>query len=205
MSAQVSAVDICNMALSLLGHNVKFITSIDSDSSEEARMCKMLYDPARRSMLRDYQWNFATAISSLALSANDTIKGWEYAYIYPSECLFPRRIFNDGTEENKTNEYRQMYSPTNKFQIITCGISPAYMEYTADITNAAQFDATFVEALSFYLAWQLAPSLTANPKLTEQMLNLSAMALVKARKADAAVGYRDYASKESNKYVDERG
>jgi hypothetical protein len=192
------------MALSFIGHNRTRITSLN-DSNEEARRFNELFHPARRSILRDYEWNFATAIDSLALSANDNIKGWEYAYIYPSECLKPRRIFNDGTPENGTEEYRQLYSSTNKFQIIACNISPACMEYTADITNAAQFDASFVEALAFYLAWQVAPSITGNAKLTEQMLNLSGIAMVKARKADAEVGYQNYAAKENNKYVNARG
>lgn len=64
----VSAVSICNMALSRVGHHTEITASL-SENTEAARQCNLHYEPARDALLRSHPWNFATRRTKLITQA----------------------------------------------------------------------------------------------------------------------------------------
>jgi len=98
-----SPVDIANRALSAIGTRSQ-IATLDEDSNE-ARNCKLLFDPLRDEVLRMAPWNCAFNYANLSLicsapgtpenptaGAQTWDKGippppWSYEYAYPSDCL----------------------------------------------------------------------------------------------------------------------
>lgn len=105
-------VEIANLALSHIG--MASINSMD-EASEPARMCKQFYDRCRREVLRHYQWPFATKQVQLALLAL-TPPNYLYAYQYPTDCLYMRKLFKEdfkGLPEK--NHYQVFYNSTGRY------------------------------------------------------------------------------------------
>jgi hypothetical protein len=153
-----SAVEICNLALSHLGHT-KRISSF-TEQSEEARLCSIFYEIVRDIVLREYKWPFASVISALGLVEEDPNDEWSYSYRYPSDCLDVRRIL--GGLRNDTRESRVPYliSQDSSGRILYCDIEDAFIEYTKREDDTSFYPPDFVMALSYRIASYLAPALT---------------------------------------------
>jgi len=83
----LSKTDILNKSLILVGANT--ITSIDDDSNN-ARICKKVYEGVLRSILSECKWNFATRRSLLSVSADDLDWydiGEGIVYIKPTDII----------------------------------------------------------------------------------------------------------------------
>ena len=159
-----AAVDIINIALRRLGQ--RKIVTIDDDS-ENARVAKDFYSFSLEACLRDCSWAFAGIIDALVPLNNETVPGWGYVYQYPSSCVFVRRIYRDNPIRfdypifpsspnfyipNATpvsEQFRILYLPDTGERVIVTNIYPAYIEYTARITDPTVYDQMFVKALRF--------------------------------------------------------
>jgi hypothetical protein len=65
----LTAIDICNDAISLLGHTAT-IVSLDAPTLNEERICARFYARVRDECLRSYQWKFAKKRVKLLESAS---------------------------------------------------------------------------------------------------------------------------------------
>ena len=90
-----SKLEIVNIALARLGESP--IQSLTEDSVP-ARVVSLLFDSARRSALRDYNWSFAIRSDSLARMAAlpDEMFDFQYAYALPPDCLRALRLRSGG-------------------------------------------------------------------------------------------------------------
>ncbi len=193
-------IQICNMALTYTGQSP--ITSM-SDGSAQAVTCSMMWDICRQAVLRDCNWNFATKIIPLALLSNESIPGWNNCYGFPSDCLYIQDVFAQTFDVYASPVYPswpQEPYPLNPFppisaaqdwlvvqsadlqqKIIVSNIDNAYIRYIADIVDTMQFDAEFVECLSWALAAKIAQAITGNKDLTVYCQQMYAVVLDKAR------------------------
>ncbi|MCO7513716.1 hypothetical protein NJF44_01320 [Pseudomonas guariconensis] len=171
-----SVVEICNMALSHIGHGQR----IDdlAEASLEAEQCSLFYEHARDFVLRaDCDWGFATAFAQLAEVATNPNPEFPYAYAVPNDCMRVRRILPPAFPQGFLPHDRCMPAmPEIKFRIIngssqrliSTTVSPATLEYTIKIESSEMFDPIFVSALSWYLA-----SLVAAPLAKDTSVALS--------------------------------
>jgi hypothetical protein len=169
--ANISPVDICNIALLRLG--TKKIVSFSDTADSNAQKCASLYDPCRRTVLREFPWNFASQTVSAVL-ANDeiSIPNWDYAYTYPANCNLLKSVFNDYT--NRINKITEVYeiqkSPltgdSSKIIVTNCA-PPAYVNFSYDVTDTTLFDDYFTSALAWRVAYELAPVITADKQKTQ--------------------------------------
>lgn len=197
-------VDICNLALSRLGKATINSIEYERGNSAEAIRCRLEWDSTKKSVLRDHPWNFATRIEALALVSGVTVPGWSYVYIYPRNCEFPRRVFNAATVNLSIKQpYRVIGSNTSSNKLILCNLEQAYMEYTADVQDPTMFDASFVDALAWKLAAQLALSLTGDARLGTQMMQTYQMVLKQAKINNASEGYQEQV--QTSRYIEGRG
>jgi hypothetical protein len=147
----VTVTTICNKALAHLGE--PRITDFH-ESSVNAEKCRDHYDLELTSLLRMHRWNFARDRETLAELDEAPAFGWERAFQLPSDCL--RVLELNGNEvENGNNdafeiEGRKLLTDAETASII----------YTRYITDASQYDALFVEALSYKLAVALCKVIT---------------------------------------------
>jgi len=153
----VDVVGICNLALSCFCNAQ--ISSL-TEPSREAKMCRFQYEPAKKALLREFPWNFATNVTTLVLTSM-SVPAWDYVYTYPANCLRLLRVFNLGDDINTPKEpYRVISDGVNSY---ICSQQPnACVEYIIDIQDPNQFDAAFVEAFALKLALKIVTPLAVN-------------------------------------------
>ena len=196
----ISKVDICNKALGLIG--AKTISSL-TEATEQARRCNAVYDFVRQEVLRDHQWGFAGIIDTLAQISNETVPGWDYLYIYPATCLKMRKVFENTEDTNPDQvEWREILSPTTKQKAIVANISPAYAEYTLDVTDPNLFDAQFIGALALRIAAEVAHPLKGSTDMAKEMLGNYLAAVSDAKKNNAME--KNIPAKKKSSYIDAR-
>lgn len=172
--------DICNMALSYLGKGR--IISMDDDTSEEARQCRIHYDHCRRMLLGKYTWSFAKRVTELALCAK-TVPGWDYCYGYPGKCLAVRFIFDKDLRRvvnGKKNAFEVAMLADNQ-KVIMTDLENAWCEFTQDTVEVDLFSEEFIEALAHYLAASMALSLDGNAAIQQTQMQLYQIAFEAAK------------------------
>lgn len=163
--------DIVNLALSYLGQY-----SIDtlSDDSVEARRASALYDTCRDTLLRDYPWKFA--IVEAALTEDTTLDLTEdrfgHAYKLPAKCLRILRInfgasgvYISASLVSSEQPFEVRFETASGELRLYTDAETARIRYIYQVADAGLYDSTFVEALAWRLAGQLAPALTGKADL----------------------------------------
>ena len=165
-----SEVEICNLALSnIRGGSINSLT----EGSVQAQQCKLKYPIMRDMLLKDAPWGFNTKVAPLALLATVDIFNWSYAYQYPSDCLHVNKLIlnieayaqGDGITRlrypgevipdlERQVKYDVMNESNNK--VIVANEPDLRINYRATITDPNLFDRTFIIALSWLMASELA-------------------------------------------------
>ena len=189
----ISAVEICNLALSRLGE--KRIASLD-EKTKEANECSLFYERDRRAALRAHPWSFATVVETLAPLATAEAD-YDYAYQKPAGCLRVVKIPN--VNSNSPDD-------TTKFKVrgqkILTDQEAATLEYIQDVEDPNNFDEQFIEALSYRLAMDLALSLTGKLEKLQAMASIYNDMISQAATSDASEEREDMPESES--YLDAR-
>lgn len=167
-----SQVDIANLALFKIGK--KAILTLD-DASDEARVCKLMYQTVLEGVLRSHKWRFAMKQAG-PLAADVEAPTWRYQYRYPlpPDCL---RVVRVNADEDGNSWEIQGQS------ILTDQVTP-YIEYIYRVTNTALFDALFVQAFVEALATEIAIPLTNTPTLVSLSSQAYAAKIQEARTTD---------------------
>ena len=172
--------DIAQLAILHCGVS-KPIGNLLTEKSLEAQACRTVVDVSRQSTLRAHPWLFAKKFASPALVAGPnpmaTIE-WMYSYRAPSDMLHMIRFISTRLN-NDTRQSRIPYTiaddvagpllytdwPGNFTNV------PVTIEYTYDNQNIPQWTADFVMAMSYYMAYLVAPVLTkGDPYQMQQKL-----------------------------------
>jgi hypothetical protein len=147
--------EIINIALARLGESP--IQSLD-EGTVPANAAKLLFDSARQSALRDYNWSFALRMDSLARTDAEPVD-FRYAFALPHGCLRAIRLRGESPFAVRGN------------QLFTDEERPV-LEYVADVPDANDFDSKFSEVLSYKLASELAMPVKGSSELMAQFFNV---------------------------------
>ena len=177
-------VEIVNIALARLGESP--IQSLE-EGTVPANVAKLLYDSARRSTLRDYNWSFALATASLARLA-ESPTDFHCAYSLPADCLRAIRV-------------RGGHPFAVRGQTLYTDALRCTLEYIADVTDDTRFDAKFVEAFTYKLASELAMSVKGSSELMASFSN-AYTTFIRQAASESAGETRDRLSE--NPYVEAR-
>lgn len=183
-----SDVEICNMALANIGAR-STIASL-TEQSTEARQCNIIYGPARDYILRKHPWKFATKVVALS-DIGSPPPDWSYRYQYPSDCLNAREILTGDRSVSAPVPFEIVAGDTLNDKAILSDKDQAYLRYTARVTNAAIFDASFVELFSWYMAIKLAMPLTGKKSIRDDALFGYRLVLGDAEATDLNEGEHD--------------
>lgn len=161
----ISEVGIVNIALARLGESP--IQSFE-EGSVPANMAKVFYDPARRAVLRAYDWGFSVKNARLAKLA-ETPVDFRFAFALPADCLRVIRLrrkgvpdFSDGCDIRFVVRSGTLFSDE----------AEAVLEYVADVEDTALFDDKFIEALGYKLASDLAMPVKGSAELMANYMNV---------------------------------
>lgn len=162
-----SETEISNLAISHCGSG-KEISNLDTDQGEEASVCRRFYELARDQVLRDFAWPFATKFRVLSLVEEDPSDEWDYSYRYPTDCLKLRRILSG--QRRDTNDTRSPYKilSDDSGLLIYSDVEDAEVEYTFRQDDPSFYPADFTMALSYKLAFYIAPRITSGDPFNMQ-------------------------------------
>jgi len=162
MGIAISAVDICNLALSELGN--KPISNIITPTTLEETICAKHYDNTRRYVLRKHLWNFAK--KRVVLSRSGTPE-FEYEDQYPLPSDFIRIIKASSTGDEKYTDY----DLANDYLLLHAGGATAInLIYVFDNKIVAKWDPMFVRLISLYLAKNMSFEITKKNSVKESIL-----------------------------------
>ena len=157
-----SEVMICNTALARIGVTMA-ITSL-AERSKEAMQCTLFYAEVRDRVLGAAPWPFARKMAALQLTGTPPSK-WTYRYQVPNDCLRIREVYPSGWTGPVDNCLGRMPSMRVAYElasgddnnlVLDTHQEQAVIEYTARVTNPAQFDAAFASAFAWALAAEIA-------------------------------------------------
>lgn len=172
-----SAVDICNMALTAIGH--KKITSL-TEESEAARKCNVYYQQVVDAVLRAYPWNSAMVRATLAQLVGAPVFGFSYRYSLPADPYCLRVLQLEEKYMNFKVEGRELL----------CDQSSAKILYIARIATGTM-DPLLIDAIAARLAAELAYPLANSPGLQANMWKLYEQKIQEAAVCDAQEGTPD--------------
>lgn len=192
-----SAADICNRALLRVGQR-ETIETLD-DGSTAAASLKAIYDDTRDIVLVAHPWPFATvreALTEVTLSTGETPvqgrtyvdarAGWEYAYQLPAECVHAQYLWTgirNPTSTQRvafTTEYDQTYG-----RVLLTDMEDAVLVYTLRVEDVRRYPSTFVDALAWALAADLAMAQPKKQDLARYCENQYRFALARAAASTA--------------------
>lgn len=151
------------------------------EGSEASKLALDIYGQTRDEMLRTGNWLFARRDLVMTLLKSAPAAGylppvvwsdaypplpWKFEYVYPDDCLKvrsirPQPIFlanYDPKAVNYSLANDVSYTPAKK--VILCNVpAPAYLVYTAQVTDPATWEVSFTESLCASLGRRLAPAL----------------------------------------------
>ena len=165
----VSALKICNDALTLLGNSP--ITSL-AENTKAARLCNQFYTSAVAATLRAYNWNCATARAELTADTEPPEFGFAIRYALPGDCLRVVAVSGNTHEWKIENGY--ILTNSAVVQII----------YIKRI-SASEMDVMLSEAVAVKLASLIAFPLTNSATVAKAMFDLYKEKLADAHTMDA--------------------
>lgn len=178
-----SVIAICNLALSNIGKdNINAL----NEGSAEALACNQFYNHALDLLLQSFPWRFAGKTVALAEIGGGNAR-WKYRYQRPNDCLKVRWIYphyDDGDCYLSEREEVQIPYAVEGGHILT-GLSPAWLRYTARVSDPSLFPPLFTDAFAWQLSVRLAMPLTRDSKVRAEAYQLAQEMTSMAREADA--------------------
>jgi len=172
----VSKDDICNTALTHI--SAATVEDVETDTSNEAILCRRFYDKAREIALRGFEWSFATRRVTLAeVELDDSYLEYAYGYTLPSDHLRTISIKSNG----QGDIWDQTIENDGTQKILLTDCPEAVLRYIADIEDVTQFDSLFIQALEYQLAAKLAFPITKDQTVVNNMESKYRMTLGQAQ------------------------
>lgn len=164
---------ICNMALRRCSNST--ISNFQEDSVK-ASDCRLFWNPCRDMALKYHDWSFARRESALVLS-NEEIDKYSYVYVYPSDCLTIRRIYDSDGNEHKIHPHQEkrvfdIFVSSNKSEkLIATDLKLARIGYTAVIDNTQIWPAGFCQAVASLIASEIVKGETGSSAADKHFQN----------------------------------
>lgn len=162
-----NAVEICNMALALLGDSASVASINPPDGSAAARMCSVFYPMCKVAILEMHEWSFALRRGELSKLEDEGVSKWAAAYQRPSDALRVVSIRSSDAMEITAGRSlprgsfveEPMDAPFEVLgrKIYTNAENPIATYITSEVSES-DFTPTFVEAFAYYLAGHVAGS-----------------------------------------------
>lgn len=156
--------EIFNLTLSALLLQRR-ITNADTDQSTEAKVLRSVWDSALRSTLEDLDLDSTSSLLDLELITEKPNTLWLYAYKYPSNCAFFRRIVSCVRKDSRSTHISKKVGVYQNERAIFTNQYQAVAEYIPSDLPLSVLSATAGLALSYRLANMSAPLVTGKGAL----------------------------------------
>lgn len=148
-----TAVDICNLALGMLGDSGDVTSITPPDGSPQAGHCARWYPLALRKLYEEHDWSFAIRRSrGVELSnVDEDLYEWKHGYLLPSDCVRLLRVSEVGKEGLPLDFEVELYE-SNSGRAVFTNATNVVLTYVSYVDTATVFPTYFVQALVILLA-----------------------------------------------------
>lgn len=195
----LSRARIFNIVLNILGVSNP-LENVNANDNR-AILLNNYYDLARDYVLKDFDWNFASAYRELSLkniSLNHS--SYNYVYDYPNDCICARDVFSKNTPELQKF---CVSSFNDGDKVILTNTENAILRYTRRVEKEVYFSCEFTMALAHYLASLTSSVISGNLQKGEIAYEKYLKILKHARVLNAHEGAENLY--DENTYLDSRG
>jgi hypothetical protein len=165
----ISKVSIVNQAYQELGADP--IASFDEGSTNSI-LAKTVFDNARRRLLTEHTWSFATTQLQLAQEVADPIFKFNNRFALPADMLYLLEVENGVDYDLLENS-------------IFTNLETMKVSYVRDEEDVSKWSASFVEAMVSYLRYKFAYAKTGSTSETERSYEIFLQQMKKARNLDS--------------------
>lgn len=175
-----SDVDVCSIALTLLGDQA--ITALDDDS-DRARVMNRLFVPTLDAKIRDHNWNAFQLRATLQQLTAAPAFGFSYQYQLPQDplCL---DVLETNLAEDEAWRVESYQTATASYRVIVTDATSLSILYLARITDVTRWDSLFADAMSKELALRACYAITRNATLVDVLDKQTQAAWQKAKSRD---------------------
>lgn len=185
-----TSVDICNLALNLLGESDEVLSINPPDGGELAGTCARWYPHAVKSVFEEFDWHFATKREELAKYSqlDETLYQWKYSFALPAQCI---RVINAGMREDRhllPIEFEVELGQQETGRALYCNVEHPVLTYVAANQNATTYPAYFVDCVVTKLAAMLVGPLRRSDSAStaaQNLLRQYSQALAQAKTLDS--------------------
>ena len=156
---QYSKEKIFNLALNALLLSRQVINA-ETDKSNEAVVLRSNYDAAFNSTLEDLDLDSTSSAIVLELAQKNPNHLWAYAYKYPSDCAFLRRIRSCVETDDRYTHIPKRVGMLGAQKMIFTNQEDAVAEYISSAITLASLSATAGLCVAYRLASMSAPLIT---------------------------------------------
>lgn len=176
---------IYNLALGAL-LLTKRISDTDTDPSIENQTLNVHYDSAFRTALEDLDLDATSTQKTLELMVADPNDLWLFAYKYPSNCSFLRRLQSAAIKDNRTTQIIRKVGLHNNQKVIFTNQEEAIAEYIPNDFPLGVLSASAGLAIAYRLAILASPLIAGKGagKLREDVQKLYLIAKAEAQEHD---------------------
>lgn len=176
MASLVSKEEIANMALDYIKEAP--LASFD-EGTKRADWFLRNYEQFRRSTLISplIPWGFATKYWNIPQAPDAPDGPWSYQYKRPADLLRMEPLRIDGNREGS----RVPFEIVGNYILTDYNANPLIIKGRANITNAGEFTAQFVDVLALRMAVKLAHFITGKNSLRQELRDSLADVLDVAR------------------------
>ncbi len=161
MTVPSSPVDICNIAIDLIGDS--YITSITTPETAGEEIMSRNYDNIRQATLREFIWPFAKKTVVLAKSGDDPISR-RAEFLLPADFIRLLEVFRGA----HTRQYAQYEIEGTSIFTRSQG-NALTLKYIFDAIDVPTFDPCFIQIVGIRLAMRCAQKFTLKPSLTKML------------------------------------
>ena len=196
---------IFNLALSALLLQ-RQVTNATTDKSNEANVLRANFDSAFRRTLQDLDLDSTSTIAPLAITAEQPIDQWAYAYTYPADCAFFRRIESGVQRDNRYTHIEKRVGIFGGVKVIFCNEPNAYAQYVSSTTPLTSLSASVELAVALNLAIMSTPLIVGKGARTlmEQLMQRYLMAKLDCQEQDRNESFSYSTDDEESEFVAER-
>jgi hypothetical protein len=176
----ISKTGLANIAITKLGKSR--ITDIDTDTTEEAVVARLLFDEIRDQVLDEGPWTFAMKRAELGQLSTTPEYDYDYEFQLPTDCL--RVIEVKETEPGQILykiEGRKLLSNDTGMEIL----------YISKVTDVSQFSPAFKRAFIVRLAAEMSYHFRSDKAYTEGLFQQYQDAVERGLATDGKQGSND--------------
>ncbi len=203
MQRAASEAQAANGALTHVGE--PDIASLDEPRAP-ARICKSRFADVRDAVLREYDWNFASAWIVPARDPVAAAGPLKNRFVLPNDCLFVRSV--EGLETDQwaveASSLQPGDSPILGSVLVTNALAPN-VNYTRCVEQPALWDALFLQVFQLRLGAAIAPLLGRSQDLADRLDARADAKLRPAKRKDAQEKARTEVPSETSWIAARRG